>query len=111
MEVFSIDSVDLVKLMKKAAVEAVQGTKPMTVVYGKVTSTLPLSIKVDQRMTLTNLQLELLSSVTDYEVKMVENGGVERVVTVKNALVVGDEVAMVRAQGGQKFIVLDKIRK
>lgn len=130
---------DLLSTIKKAAVEAVKASKPTAVVYGKVISTSPLKINVEQKMTLTKEQLVLTRNVTDYEVEMTfdhltENhththtisdtysgGGSassethdhayqgKKLFTVHNGLVVGDEVLMMQMQGGQRYIVLDRV--
>ena len=58
------DAVELLKTLKKAAVEAVDATKPVQVCYGKVTGTSPLKILVDQKLTLGEGQLVLTRNVT-----------------------------------------------
>ena len=45
----SLDINELVRLVKRAAVEAVQAGAPMSGGYGYVTSTSPLEITVDQK--------------------------------------------------------------
>ena len=62
------DSNDFVKLIKKVAVEAVNSSKPANVVFGKVMSTAPLKIKVDQKLILTEKQLVLSRNVTDHDI-------------------------------------------
>ena len=42
------DAVDLIKAIKKAAVEAVKASKPVEVCFGKVISVSPLKILVEQ---------------------------------------------------------------
>lgn len=151
------DSNDLVKLIKKAALDAVEASKPCNIVFGTVTSVSPLKINVEQKMTLTSAQLVLSRNVTDYKVKFeidaetesggnidlthnhnysgttgsynshthdysgtTENDSVTNIthshkfkgtkeMTIKNALKVDDEVIMVRMQGGQKYIVIDRV--
>lgn len=127
---------DLLRIIKKAAVEAVAASKPTAIVYGKVISTSPLRINVEQKMTLTSAQLVLTRNVTDYKAKIsFDNPGIKQVfttwdmgetvesspskiafkaatkhdITIYNGLVVGDEVVMVQMQGSQKYIVLDKV--
>ena len=153
------DSNDLVKLIKRAAIDAVNASKPCNLVFGTVTSISPLQINVEQKMTLGSAQIVLSRNVTDYKVKIdidaeTENGADidlththeyagttgsynshshnysgttesdsvtniahshkfkgTKEITIKNALVVGDEVIMIRMQGGQKYIVMDKVVK
>lgn len=84
------DAVGLVKTIKKTAVEAVEATKPVAVCFGKVESISPLKINVEQKMTLSKAQLVLTE-------------------TAQDGLAAGDEVILLRQQGGQKYIVLDRI--
>jgi len=58
------DVVELVKAIKKIAVEAVEAAKPVHVCFGLVKSTKPLKIFVDQKMTLGENQLVKLQSFT-----------------------------------------------
>jgi len=119
------DAVELLKILKKAAIEAVSASKPAEICFGKVTSISPLKIYVDQKITLGKSQLVLARNVTDYQTEvtvdwLTENngGGIalhnhkiigRKKITVHNGLAVGDEVILIRQQGGQKYIVADKI--
>lgn len=127
------DMVELMKTIKKAAVDAVNASKPVEICFGKVTSVSPLKILVEQKMTLGKEQLVLTRNVTDYKT-YITGGNVQDYyytgsnlsgsapvspshvhaigkvqITVHNGLVVGDEVILLRQQGGQKYIVVDKI--
>ncbi len=160
------DTKDLLNSMKKAGMQAVEASKPVNVLFGKVISISPLKINVEQKMTLGKAQLILTRNVTDYKVAMDvdfniettslnanhnhsvsgnitvnstispnnDNTKIENTVknnmniqtqdinishthkynglktyTVHNCLVVGDEVVLLRMQGGQKYIVLDRV--
>lgn len=61
------NAVEFLKLVKRAAVEAVEANKPVNVCYGKVTNDSPLEILVDQKITLNENQLVLARDVTEYE--------------------------------------------
>lgn len=134
-----LDSNDLLVSIKKAAVEAVEAGKPTALTFGRVIETSPLRINVEQKMTLTAAQLMLTRNVTNFQVNMTVNHATDphththeitdtytgsgsassethhhtysgtKTFTVHNALAVGDEVVMVRMQGGQRFLVLDKV--
>ena len=111
----------LVSAMKKAGVEANRADNPVSVCYGKVTNTSPLKVLVDQKMTLGAAQLVLTKNVTDYEVDVTvawETGVSEththalngtKKMTIHNSLVKGDEVVLLRQQGGQKYIIIDRV--
>ena len=133
------DSNDLVKLIKKAAVEAVKASSPANMIFGKVISEVPLKIKVDQKLILTSAQLVLSRNVTDYEIEMEPSlneapyfheteemsGGSgdalfaahkhkyqgRKKFLVYNALKNGEEVILMQIAGGQKYIVIDRIGK
>lgn len=60
------DANELVKAIKKAAVEAAGAMKPVNVFFGKVISGSPLKINVEQRMILNEKQLILARNVTDF---------------------------------------------
>ena len=104
------DANDLLKLIKKSAVEAVNASKPANMVFGKVTSEDPLKIKVDQKLILTSSQLVLSERVTEYRLSVTMDG-VRKTMTVHNELEVGDEVILMQLSGGQKYIVIDRIGK
>ena len=122
---------DLIRIMKKASLDAVESTKPVNVVFGKVTSESPLKILVEQKITLTAAQLILTRNVTDFnnEITVIDwttenrSGGSgydsfsshnhdligRKKIIVHNALKAGEEVVLIRQQGGQKYIVIDRL--
>ena len=134
----SLDINALVKAVKLAAVEAVRAEAPMSVCYGTVTSASPLKIMVDQKKTLTAPQLILTDNVRDFNVELstivgtgkslgphyTENesggGGYAEFAShrhkyqgrkkwrVHNALEMGEKVILLRCDGGQKYVVLDR---
>ena len=101
---FNVD--DLLKLIKKTSLEAVNASKPANMVFGKVISVSPLKIQVDQKLILTSAQLVLSRNVTDYKVKIDDTEH-----TIHNALKVNEKVIMMQVSGGQKYIVIDRIGK
>ena len=101
---------DLIKLIKKTSLEAVNASKPANMVFGKVVSTLPLKIKVDQKLILGEAQLALSKHVTDYRLSVTLDGE-SKIMTVSNALKNGEEVILMQVSGGQKYIVIDRIGK
>lgn len=114
----------MIQIIKQAAIEAVEQSSPMTIAYGTVTKTNPLEINVEQRMNIKGDMILLTSNVVDIEV-MVEvddntedaNGpdkhkhkyqGIKKHIH-KKSLKVGEKVLLLRIQGGQKYIVLDRL--
>lgn len=121
---------DLLEVIKTAATDAVKAGEPADITYGTVKTVNPLTIFIDQKTTLDSDFLVLTRNVTDYTVEMTvdhvtENtsGGTgeesfkshshaykgKKKFTVHNALKVNDKVIMIKAQGGQEYIVLDKV--
>ena len=125
---------EFMKTIKRAALDAVKASKPAEICFGKVTSASPLKILVEQKLPLGEGQLILTRNVTNFKTYITggniknyyytgsdTDGGTAPVVpshvhaigkvqiTVHNGLVVGDEVILIRQQGGQKYIVVDRI--
>lgn len=104
------DAVELLKTIKRAALDAVDASKPVQVCFGKVTSTSPLKILVEQKLPLGEGQLVLCRNVSTLPVSPSHVHAMGKIqITVHNGLVVGDEVILLRQQGGQKYIVVDRI--
>lgn len=121
--------------MKRTALDAVNASKPMEVCFGKVVSSIPLKILVEQKMMLGEAQLILTRNVTEYKIFVrkdkdeIQNfneaeilpevstdsassfdSAVNKIpITISNGLVVGEEVILFRQQGGQKYVVVDRI--
>ncbi|WP_297239262.1 DUF2577 domain-containing protein [uncultured Flavonifractor sp.] len=134
----SLDLNALVRAVKKAAVEAVRAENPMGVCHGTVTGLSPLEITTDQKLILGEKHLILTNAVRDYTVEMTVDhvtevishghsvtdtytgGGTAQPVDhshpykgrksfrVHLGLKMGEKVILVRCDGGQKFVVLDR---
>lgn len=120
---------NLVELLKQNAVEAVNAGNPTSIVYGKVISVKPMQVQINNKLTLDEDFLVLTKNVSDYEaeidIEFEGTGGIEidevagqllrklsitgAKVKIKNAVKVGDSVVMIRKQGGQRYVVLDKV--
>lgn len=120
------DATDLVTILKKSSIEASEKTKPVNVCFGIVKSTSPLSVFVEQRLTLTESNLIVPKSLTNYSISMIVSHETENYkdddipehkhgyagtknFTVQNALKTGEKVILLRQQGGQKYLILDRI--
>ncbi|KYG89147.1 hypothetical protein A0U40_13225 [[Bacillus] sp. KCTC 13219] len=120
---------DIVKVLRRVVLDAVNAQKPANIVYGTVVSVTPLKVQVDQKLILEREHLKLTRAVMDYEVDMTvdhltENraGGSgeaafashnheykgRKKFLIHNGLIVGDKVTMIRAHGGQQYIIIDK---
>ena len=61
------NAIEFMKIVKRAALEAVEASNPVHVCFGMVMKENPLEIFVDQKMTLKEAQLVLTRNVTDFE--------------------------------------------
>lgn len=107
-----LDANEFVSTIKRAAIEAVEACKPVNVYFGEVVSASPLKINVEQKMLLGEKQLILTRNVTDYTTTVSVNWSYEsgkKKITIHNGLAAGDKVVLLRRQGGQEFIVMDKV--
>ena len=120
---------DILKEIQKLVLGVINAQKLSTVVYGTVISIEPLEVQVDQKLTLKEEQLKLTRAVMDYEVDMTvehttedRSGGAgeaafashnhdykgRKKFLIHNGLVEGDKVTMIRAHGGQQYLIIDK---
>lgn len=118
------DANDLVRAMQQMSVGASQASYPADVMSGTILSVKPLKVQVEQRFEVSGDMVIVPERLTDYEIKVTvektntekagepehrhEYGG-ELVVKVHGALKKGDRVQMIRQQGGQKFLIIDKV--
>lgn len=61
-------------LIQKIACNVMKDGKPSDVLFGTVTSTTPLRVRVNQKLELEENQLILTNAVRDYEVKLTTKG-------------------------------------
>ena len=85
------DYTELLRVVKQAAKETESAGCPVQVCFGRVAEADPLKIRVEQKLVLGKAQLVLTKTVAS------------------TALIVGEEVILLRMQGGQKFIVMDRM--
>lgn len=121
--------------IKQAAMEAMEEGAPVALMYGIVESASPLRINADQRLPLDEDSLILTSNVKDYKTYLsfdnptikniaknysmedvsgtnykitFQDGSVRNEITIYNGLKKGEKVILLRIQGGQQYIVLDR---
>lgn len=120
----------LAETIKQLAREQVTHDNPVQVLFGTVKTIDPVSVDVDQFGTLTSEFLVLAREVTDYNVEMtvdhmtekMQGGGKDpsftahahpykgrKVFTVHKKLQVGERVILLAVQGGQQFVILDRV--
>ncbi|WP_260989898.1 DUF2577 domain-containing protein [Paenibacillus xylanexedens] len=81
----------MIDVIKQIATQAVDAAGPVAIMYGTVSGTSPLEILVDQRFSLPKELLIVTETVSKY------------------SLTSGDQVLLLRMQGGQNFVVLDRL--
>ena len=127
---------NLIEIIKIAAVEAVKASNPAAIVFGTVTSVEPLKINIEQRLILDESHLVLTSLVSDHKTeisfdnpaiknivksysmnddpgsdyKLIFQQPVKNEITIYNGLKLNETVMLLQVQGGQKYIVLDRVR-
>lgn len=100
---------DLIQIIKQAAYEAVEASKPASFMYGKVLETTPLHIQIDQKLNLTSDFLLIPNYLTNHEVNLRDENGAVKKYMLENALKKGEHVVLLQQKGGQRFLVLDRM--
>lgn len=104
---------NLTEILKQAAIQAVVASDPAGILFGTVESVKPLSIRIDQKSPLPKEFFLLTSGVKKHTVSIRAESDDSQAGTrnyiVDNDLAAGDRVLLLRQQGGQLFIVLDKL--
>lgn len=118
------DANDLVRAVQQISNQAGQAGYPADIMSGTVATANPLKISVEQRFEIGKEQLIVPERFTDHKVVISledetevagepehkhKYGGKKLTVTVHGALKKGDAVALVRQQGGQKFLIADRV--
>lgn len=88
--------------IKQAAKEAVDASKPVALMNGIVISIDPLKVNVEQRLT---LEADFLIQTDATKELKITIGDADYV--VRQGLQAGDKVILLRAQGGQQYVILD----
>lgn len=123
----------IIQTMQRAANEVVEAGKPVNVVYGTVMAADPLEIRITPDLTVKEAdgQIKKARQVTDYDTEVTvhdwytenQSGGSgeasfaahnhlitgRKQVTIHNSLKVGDIAILLRKQGGQEYVVIDKV--
>ena len=83
---------NLLTIIKKAALDAVNATRPVNVVFGVLASVSPLSVTIDQKLTLEAGFLVLTKHIDD--------------LILSEELTVGDRLVLIQMQGGSVAFIL-----
>lgn len=85
-------SQDLLQIIKKAAMDAVETSYPMRVVFGTIESISPLRVKIEQKLSIGEIFLIQTDTFKRYTDKKI-----------------GDKLVLIRMQGGQQYLILDRM--
>lgn len=108
----------LMGAIKQASLGAMEAGSPVAIRIGTVKSVSPLEVTVDQRFTLTTEFLIMPESLTKYEIDVEHAHGYSGGTTdqalpdkllIRSGLMAGDKVILLRVQGGQQYVILDKV--
>lgn len=109
----------LANSIRKLGAGAVDANYPVAVMYGTVTKINPLEVNVDQRFTIEEECLIVPEQMTKFEIDLKHKHDTTGVptqyaltekVVIREGLKAGDAVLLLRVQGGQKFVVWDRVK-
>jgi len=110
---------ELAKQIRRCTKQVIENEKLADVRKGTVITADPLAVQLDQKITLKSEALILTANVMDHDVdaviaSMTDSGGDTvsgtTVITLKYGLLAGEEVWLLQCPGGQKFVILDRVR-
>lgn len=99
----------LLDVVKIAAKQARDAEQPTDLRIGTVTSAKPLKVQISTQLTIPSSLLVVPEHLTDHEIEVEINGGAKQKMKVYNALKKNDKVALLRKDGGQQFLIIDRI--
>lgn len=94
-------------VIKNIAVNAMNAENPASLVFGSVESTAPLKIRINQKLLLTEEFLFLSDNVRNHTGRAMIDGS-QKSITYLNQLQEGEQVLMIRLNGGQLYYVAER---
>ena len=106
----------LLDVIKAAGVQAVNADNPVSILFGTVITVEPLSVQIDQRLTLPQEVLIIPEHMTRYEVDLSHfhthpdgsTGNSLGVLVIREGIQLRDKLILLRVQGGQEYLVVGK---
>lgn len=116
----------LTDIVKKAGMDAFESAKPVNILYAEVESVSPLAVNVDQRFRLPASFLIVPESLTRQAIDLkhthqyqddsgagsatkTTEQALTQPIVIREGLKAGDKVILLRVQGGQKYVILDRV--
>lgn len=81
---------ELIKIIKKVSLEAVEAAKPVNIIIGRIQKAEPLRVRIHQKLTLEKEFLVIPRHLAEE--------GFQK----------GEGVILLREQGGQRFVIIGK---
>lgn len=81
----------MIESIKRIALETIEASQPVQIIFGTVNSVSPLIILVDNRIELTSEFFVMTETIQ------------------QKGLLVGNNLVLIRYQGGQQFLIIDKV--
>ena len=94
--------------MRQISMQAVEAGKPCDVVLGTIVSASPMRVQIDQKTSLTGVQLIVPRYLTAHTEKMSIPGLGSVSVLIENALKAGDQVILLQKRGAQQYLIVDR---
>lgn len=95
-------------LITQIVKDVIKRSKPTGFFLATVESISPLKIRRDQKFVLDSSVLLITDSVKDTEKEITINGQ-KQAATIHNSLKVGDKVLVLQNNGGQEFVILERV--
>lgn len=103
----------MIDIIKKASMGAVGSSNPVNILSGEVLSIEDFKIKVDQKLILDKDFFIIPERLTRYEVDLKHSHGSTSTalgkLVIREGIKQGDKVLLLRVQGGQQYVILDKV--
>lgn len=107
----------MIDIIKKAGVDAVGANNPVNILFGEVLSLEEFKIRIDQKLILPKEFFIIPEGLTRYEVDLEHNHNITEGISsnslkklvIREGLKQGDKVLLLRVQGGQQYVILDKV--
>ncbi len=112
---------EFTQAVQEIAVKAVSGMKPAEIRIAEVRRATPLQVYLPGLFIISEEALTLTQNVTNYEIEVEVDWETEtssnhkhsikgkKTIKINNGLKVGEKVLIFRSQGGDKYIVIDKL--
>lgn len=96
---------DIIQAVQKTVMKTMGDSKPSGVYYGVVISVSPLKINIDQKLVLTEEFIVLGRYITEFSTDYMIEG------ETWHGLRKNDELLLIREQGGQRYYVVDWVKR